>query len=73
MELSTENENSRGDPNPMKYSKTVPFHGAVAKALDTAATSLMALGFRIAVKDRASLHVTGSGMEGMRRNPLRGA
>src|SRR4051794_29859770 len=64
---------SQGDPDTMKHSKSVPFHGDVAKALDAAATSLMALGFRIAAKDRASLRVTGSGMMGTSHSPLRGA
>lgn len=55
-----------------EYSKTVPFTGSGAKALDVARTALISQGFRILASSDYELRVTGPGINSTRENPLKG-
>ena len=57
---------------PMEYSKTVPFTGKAAKALEVARATLLPQGFQIVASTDYELRVAGPGMNGTRENPLRG-
>ena len=57
---------------PTEYSKTVPFTGQTAKALDTARTTFMSQGFQIVASSNNELRVTGPGLNSTKENPLKG-
>lgn len=56
----------------MEYSKTVPFIGHGARALDVARTVFVGQGFQIVTSTDYELRVTGPGINSTRENPLRG-
>ena len=56
----------------MEYSKTVPFTGRGAKALDVARTVFMGQGFQIVANNDYELRVTGPGINSTKENPLKG-
>ena len=56
----------------MEYSKTVPFEGHGAKALDVARSTFVGQGFQIVANSDDELRVTGPGISSTRENPLRG-
>lgn len=56
----------------MEYSKTVPFAGNKARALDVARSTFMSQGFQIVASSEVELRVTGPGLNSTRENPLRG-
>jgi hypothetical protein len=55
-----------------EYSRTVPFTGKTARALDVARTIFMAHGFEIVASNDHELRVTGPGITNTKENPLRG-
>lgn len=57
---------------PTEYSKTVPFVGHTAKALDVARTNFMGQGFQIVASSNYELRVTGPGLDSTKENPLKG-
>lgn len=57
---------------PTEYSKTVPFVGHAAKALDVARTTFMSQGFQIVTNSDYELRVTGPGLNSTKENPLKG-
>lgn len=57
---------------PMEYSKTVPFTGRGAKALDVARSTFIGQGFQIVANSDDELRVTGPGINSTRENPLKG-
>ena len=57
---------------PTEYSKTVPFAGHTAKALDAARTTFMNQGFQIIASSDDELRVTGPGLNSTKENPLKG-
>ncbi len=57
---------------PTEYSKTVPFVGHTAKALDVARTTFMSQGFQIVTNSDHELRVTGPGLNSTKENPLKG-
>ena len=56
----------------MEYSKTVPFTGYGAKALDVARSVFMGQGFQITTSSDYELRVTGPGLNSTKENPLKG-
>ena len=56
----------------MEYSKTIPFTGHGAKALDVARSTFMGQGFQIVASTDHELRVTGPGINSTRENPLKG-
>jgi hypothetical protein len=56
----------------MEYSKTVPFMGRGARALDVARSTFVGQGFQITASSDDELRVTGPGINSTRQNPLRG-
>ena len=56
----------------MEYSKTVPFTGKAAKALEVARLTFLPQGFQIVASTDYELRVTGPGLNSTRENPLRG-
>jgi len=56
----------------MEYSKTVPFAGQAASALNVARTTFMGQGFQIIASSDTELRVTGPGLKGTKENPLKG-
>ena len=57
---------------PTEYSKTVPFTGDKAKALDVARTTFMSQDFQIIASSDDELRVAGQGLNGTKENPLKG-
>jgi hypothetical protein len=57
---------------PMEYSKTVPFIGRGAKALDVARAAFISQGFQILASSDTELRVKGPGINSTRENPLKG-
>jgi hypothetical protein len=57
---------------PTEYSKTVPFVGHTAKAVDVARTTFMSQGFQIVANSDHELRVTGPGLNSTKENPLKG-
>lgn len=57
---------------PMEYSKSVPFTGHGARALDVARSTFIGNGFQIIASSDYELRVTGPGINSTRENPLRG-
>lgn len=57
---------------PAEYSKTAPFVGHPAKALDVARTTFMSQGFQIVASSNDELRVTGPGLNSTKENPLKG-
>jgi hypothetical protein len=57
----------------MHYSNTANFEGETGRALDFAAASLGAIGFRTLVRDDSSLEMVGPGMNSTRQSSLVGA
>ena len=60
------------ETEPMEYSKTVPFTGKAAKALEVARATLLPHGFQIVASTDNELRVTGPGINSTRENPLKG-
>src|SRR5690349_12131629 len=56
----------------MEYSKSVPFTGRAARALDVARSTFVGQGFQIIASTDSELRVTGPGFNSTRENPLRG-
>jgi hypothetical protein len=56
----------------MEYSKTVPFTGRAARALDVARSTFVGQGFQIITSTDNELRVSGPGINSTRENPLRG-
>lgn len=56
----------------MEYSKTVPFTGKAAKALEVARTTFLPQGFQLVASTDYELRVTGPGLNSTRENPLKG-
>lgn len=56
----------------MEYSKTVPFTGRGAKALDVARSVFVGQGFQIMTSSDYELRVTGPGINSTKENPLKG-
>lgn len=56
----------------MEYSKTVPFAGRGAKAMDMARSTFVGQGFQIVASNDDELRVTGPGINSTRENPLKG-
>ena len=56
----------------MEYSKTVPFTGKAAKALEVARSTFLPQGFQIVASTDYELRVTGPGINSTRENPLKG-
>lgn len=57
---------------PMEYSKTVPFTGHGARALDVARSVFVGQGFQIVASSDYELRVTGPGINSTKENPLKG-
>lgn len=57
----------------MEYTKSVPFHGDVNRALDLATTVLATNSFVIANKTALGVEMLGPGMRSNRQNPILGA
>jgi hypothetical protein len=57
---------------PMEYSKTVPFTGHGARALDVARAVFVGQGFQVVTSSGYELRVTGPGIISTRENPLKG-
>lgn len=57
---------------PLEYSKTVPFTGQRARALDVARSAFVGQGFQIVASSDDELRVTGPGINSTRENPLKG-
>ena len=57
---------------PTEYSKTVPFTGDKAKALDVARTTFMSQDFQIIASSDDELRVAGQGLNGTKENTLKG-
>jgi hypothetical protein len=56
----------------MEYSKTVPFTGEAAKALEVARSTFLPQGFQLVSSTDYELRVTGPGINSTRENPLKG-
>ncbi|HUQ30681.1 MAG TPA: hypothetical protein VM095_01120, partial [Pyrinomonadaceae bacterium] len=56
----------------MEYSKSVPFAGQGARALDVARSTFVGQGFQIAASSDYELRVVGPGMNSTREDPLKG-
>lgn len=56
----------------MEYSKSVPFIGHAARALDVARSAFVGHGFQIVANSDYELRVTGPGINSTKENPLRG-
>jgi hypothetical protein len=56
----------------MEYSKTVPFIGNGARALDVARAAFVGQGFQIIASSDYELRVTGPGINSTKENPLKG-
>lgn len=56
----------------LEYSKTVPFAGNGAKALDVARAAFVGQSFQIVSSSDSELRVTGPGLSSTRENPLKG-
>lgn len=56
----------------MEYSKTVPFTGKAAKALEVARATFLPQGFQIVASTDYELRVTGPGLNSTKENPLKG-
>ena len=57
---------------PTEYSKTVPFTGHEARALDVARSAFVGQGFQIVASNDNELRVTGPGISSTREDPLKG-
>lgn len=55
-----------------EYSKTVPFTGQTARALEAARSTFMGQGFEIVASTDHELRVTGPGLASTYENPLKG-
>jgi len=56
----------------VKYSKTVPFTGKAAKALEVARSTFLPQGFQLVASTDYELRVTGPGLNSTKENPLKG-
>lgn len=56
----------------MEYSKTVPFTGKAAKALEVARSTFLPQGFQLVASTDYELRVTGPGLNSTKENPLKG-
>jgi hypothetical protein len=56
----------------MEYSKTVPFTGKAAKALEVARSTFLPQGFQLVASTDYELRVTGPGINSTKENPLKG-
>lgn len=57
----------------MNYASSIAFEGSTEKAFDLATVALTSLGFRISIRDRSALDLTGPGLNSSRQSAVLGA